>query len=60
MTASVADEEELLELIQGDPDDVLADNLDLLREIREETDRRRVRLVVSELIRRYEDDDGGS
>lgn len=51
--------DELLEMMQGDPEDVLREHTDLLEEMQEETDNETLADYIGALLDRFEDEDGG-
>lgn len=61
MSTTETPPEELLELIQGDPMDVLRDNTDELREMRDETDNDALEAYIDALLEKFDAEaaDGG-
>lgn len=55
--AQDASADELLEMMQGDPEDVLRDNMELLEEMRDETDSEVLTDYIDALLNQFREED---
>lgn len=55
--AQDASADELLEMMQGDPEDVLRDNMELLEEMRDETDSEVLTDYIDALLNQFRKED---